>query len=170
MVRLEGTNVELGKKIIAETGLNVIPADDLDDAAQKIVSGGARSEAVTTMSILVNKNTKVICQGFTGKTGTFHTEQALAYTAPRWSAASRPGKGGRPDAISDLPVFDTVAEAQGHDRRQRLGHLRAAALRRRRDPRGDRRRNPADRLHHRRHPGARHGQGQARARQARSRA
>ena len=38
MVRLEGTNVELGKKIIAESGLNVISADDLDDAAQKIVN------------------------------------------------------------------------------------------------------------------------------------
>ena len=37
MVRLEGTNVELGKKIIAESGLNVIAADDLDDAAQKVV-------------------------------------------------------------------------------------------------------------------------------------
>jgi succinyl-CoA synthetase beta subunit len=38
VVRLEGTNVEIGKKIIAESGLNVIPADDLDDAAQKIVA------------------------------------------------------------------------------------------------------------------------------------
>jgi len=38
VVRLEGTNVDLGKKIIAESGLNVIPADDLDDAAQKIVN------------------------------------------------------------------------------------------------------------------------------------
>ena len=38
VVRLEGTNVELGKKIINESGLNVIPADDLDDAAQKIVA------------------------------------------------------------------------------------------------------------------------------------
>ena len=38
VVRLEGTNVELGKKIIGESGLNVIPADDLDDAAQKIVA------------------------------------------------------------------------------------------------------------------------------------
>jgi succinyl-CoA synthetase beta subunit len=37
-VRLEGTNVDLGKKIISESGLNVIPADDLDDAAQKIVN------------------------------------------------------------------------------------------------------------------------------------
>ena len=40
VVRLEGTNVELGKKILAESGLNVISADDLDDAAQKIVQGG----------------------------------------------------------------------------------------------------------------------------------
>ena len=38
VVRLEGTNVELGKKIIKESGLNVTPADDLDDAAQKIVA------------------------------------------------------------------------------------------------------------------------------------
>jgi succinyl-CoA synthetase beta subunit len=38
VVRLEGTNVDLGKKIINESGLNVIPADDLDDAAQKIVA------------------------------------------------------------------------------------------------------------------------------------
>ena len=38
VVRLEGTNVELGKKIIAESGLNVVSADDLDDAAQKIVA------------------------------------------------------------------------------------------------------------------------------------
>ena len=38
MVRLEGTNVEQGKKIIAESGLNVINADDLDDAAQKVVA------------------------------------------------------------------------------------------------------------------------------------
>ena len=37
VVRLEGTNVDLGKKIIKESGLNVLPADDLDDAAQKIV-------------------------------------------------------------------------------------------------------------------------------------
>ena len=59
------------------------------------------------MSILVNKNTKVICQGITGTPGTFHTKGAST-TAPKWSAASRPGKGGT-DA-NGLPVFDTVAE------------------------------------------------------------
>jgi succinyl-CoA synthetase beta subunit len=43
VVRLEGTNVELGKKIIAHSGLNVIPADDLDDAAQKIVAAAGKA-------------------------------------------------------------------------------------------------------------------------------
>ena len=42
VVRLEGTNVELGKNILGESGLNVIPADDLDDAAQKIVKAVKR--------------------------------------------------------------------------------------------------------------------------------
>ena len=59
-----------------KSGLNVISADDLDDAAQKIVDGG---EEGRVMSILIDKNTKVICQGFTGKNGTFHSEQAIAY-------------------------------------------------------------------------------------------
>ena len=71
VVRLEGTNVELGKAIVAESGLNVIAADDLDDAAQKIVAAG--EEGVTPMSILIGKETKIICQGFTGKNGTFHS-------------------------------------------------------------------------------------------------
>jgi succinyl-CoA synthetase beta subunit len=44
-VRLEGTNVELGKKIIKSSGLNVVSADDLDDAAQKIVKATTRKEA-----------------------------------------------------------------------------------------------------------------------------
>jgi len=43
VVRLEGTNVALGKKILSQSGLNVIPADDLDDAAQKIVSAVAKA-------------------------------------------------------------------------------------------------------------------------------
>ena len=43
VVRLEGTNVDLGKNIIAQSGLNVIPADDLDDAAQKIVAAAGKA-------------------------------------------------------------------------------------------------------------------------------
>ena len=61
------------------------------------------------MSILVNKDTKVITQGMTGDTGTFHTQQALAY-GTQMVAGVTPGKGGTTHI--DLPVFDTVAEAK----------------------------------------------------------
>ena len=60
------------------------------------------------MSILVDKNTKVICQGFTGSQGTFHSEQAIAYGTKMVGGVS-PGKGGRTHL--DLPVFNTVREA-----------------------------------------------------------
>ncbi len=61
------------------------------------------------MSILIDKNTKVICQGFTGKNGTFHSEQAIAYGTQMVGGTS-PGKGGA--VHLGLPVFDTVAEAR----------------------------------------------------------
>ena len=61
------------------------------------------------MSILVDKNTKVITQGMTGATGTFHTEQALAY-GTQMVAGVTPGKGGTEHI--GLPVYDTVAEAK----------------------------------------------------------
>ncbi|MEW7976526.1 MAG: succinate--CoA ligase subunit alpha [Candidatus Sedimenticola endophacoides] len=60
------------------------------------------------MSILVNKDTRVICQGFTGKQGTFHTEQALAYGTNMVGGVT-PGKGGQQHL--GLPVFDTVHAA-----------------------------------------------------------
>jgi len=61
------------------------------------------------MSILVDKNTKVICQRFTGAQGTFHSEQAIAYGTKMVGGVS-PGKGGREHL--GLPVFETVREAR----------------------------------------------------------
>ena len=61
------------------------------------------------MSILINKKTKVICQGITGNNGTFHTEQAIAY-GTKMVAGVTPGKGGTKHI--GLPVYDTVMEAR----------------------------------------------------------
>jgi succinyl-CoA synthetase alpha subunit len=67
------------------------------------------------MAVLVDKNTKVICQGLTGKNGTFHTEQAMAYGTQMVGGVT-PGKGGQTwhgdeDQSLSLPIYNTVAEA-----------------------------------------------------------
>src|SRR5881227_2618613 len=73
----------------------------------RLLFGNNDSELI--MSILVDKNTRVICQGFTGAQGTFHSEQAIAYGTKMVGGVS-PGKGGRTHL--NLPVFETVREAK----------------------------------------------------------
>ena len=85
--------------------LSVDAVKELLVACKQIDGSLAKRRGV---SILVDKNTKVITQGMTGETGTFHTQQALAY-GTQMVAGVTPGKGGTEHL--GLPVFDTVAEA-----------------------------------------------------------
>ena len=105
VVRLEGTNAEEAREMLAHSALAITPATDLTDAARKVVALRRREEE---MSILVNKNTRVICQGFTGQQGTFHSEQSIKY-GTKMVGGVTPGRGG--EKHLDLPVFDTVADA-----------------------------------------------------------
>src|SRR6266540_4789086 len=82
-----------------------LPADSLTTVHRS----RSPTKAFATMSVLIDKNTKVICQGFTGKNGTFHSEAAIAYGTQMVGGTS-PGKGGSKHL--NLPVFDTVAEAR----------------------------------------------------------
>ena len=90
VVRLEGTNVELGKKIIAESEAQRDPGRR---SRRRRAEDRRSREEGRVMSILIDKNTKVICQGFTGKNGTFHSEQAIAY-GTKMVGGTSPGKGG----------------------------------------------------------------------------
>ena len=106
IVRLEGTNADKARALLGASGLAITVAKDVSDAATKAVRlarGGGQA-----MSILVNRRSRVICQGFTGKQGTFHSEQAIAYGTNLVGGVT-PGRGGTRHL--DRPVFDTVHDA-----------------------------------------------------------
>ena len=118
VVRLEGTNVELGKKIIDQVGAEGSSADDLDDAAQKIVA--ACEGRADYMAILVDKDTKILVQGITGKTRSHSTpSRRCATTARRWSAASTPGKAARTWTARAAADLRHRRRSGKEDRRQR---------------------------------------------------
>ena len=106
---MKGTNEELGRKILAESGLPIIAADNMADAAQKIVAAVGEQSA---MSILIDRNTKVITQGITGKTGQFHTRICRDYANGRnaFVAGVNPKKAG--EDFEGIPIYATVREAK----------------------------------------------------------
>ena len=106
------------------------------------------------MSILVDENTRLLVQGITGREGTFHTQQAMAY-GTKVVAGVTPGKGG--STVDGIPVFNTVAGGQRCDWRKCFCDLCPAALRCGRHSGGRRCRVAAGGLHHGGYPHARHG-------------
>ena len=137
VVRLEGTNAEQGSEILAQAGSPIIAAADLTDAAKKVVASRRRRRH--DMSILVDKNTRVICQGFTGQQGTFHSEQASKYGTQ--DGRRRHAGQGRRRSTSNLPGVRHRRRGGGGDRRHRE---RRSTCRRRSPPtRSSRRPTPA---------------------------
>ena len=112
VIRMKGTNVEEGKKMLAESGLNFTTADTMGEAADKVValSSGARRgpDEGPLMAVLLDKNTRLIVQGITGREGTFHAKAAQAYHTKVVGGVT-PGKGGT--THEGWPVFNTVADA-----------------------------------------------------------
>ena len=117
---------------------DTVLSEDMDRRARLRRRHGPQPlQGQLSMSILVDENTRVICQGFTGSQGTFHSEQAIAYGTQ--DGRRRHPRQRRRDPHRP-PRLQHRRRGGGEDRRHRHRDLRPAALRRRRDPRGDRRR------------------------------
>ena len=153
VLRLEGTNVEEGRKILEGVRIE-LPGRRNDEGRGG--AGRGRGEGGQIMAVLVDNNTRLIVQGITGKEGTFHAKGCAEY-GTKVVGGVTPGKGGT--THEGWPVFNTVAEAVQEDGRERDDDFCAAAVCCRRDSRSGRRGHSADRLHHRRHSDARHGEG-----------
>ena len=103
-VRLTGTNEETARKILADHGL--IAATSMDEGVRTAI---ARAQEVDGVSILIDKTTRLLVQGITGRDGEFHTRQMLEY-GTKVVAGVTPGKAAA-EVVHGVPVFDTVAEA-----------------------------------------------------------
>ena len=162
VIRMEGTNVEKGKQMLRDSGLNFTTADAMDEAAEKVVLSGGRISARPAGRACQRKRNDGrfnrqehpppgpgpdrprghVPRESGGRLrddrrGRHHARQGR--DDPRRLADLRHGRGGGPQ-----------------DRRKRVGHLRSAGVRRRCGDGGGRRGAAVDRLHHRRHPDARH--------------
>ena len=155
VVRMKGTNEELGRKLLAESGLPIISADNMADAAQKIVAAVGRK-------IGSKDHEHPDRPEHPGHDPGHHRQDrrvshpAVPRLRQRQGVLRRrrqPNKAG--ENFEGIPIFGNVARRRS-DRRDRVGHLRAAAVRGRRHRRGGGcRARPRD-LHHRRRAGARH--------------
>ena len=132
VVRMKGTNEDLGKKILQDSGLPIISADNMAQAGQRVVAAikqkkEAEAETETQgegeteegreaeeeeMSILINKNTRVMTQGITGKTGMFHTQTSRAYANGKacYVAGVNPKKAG--EDFEGIPIYGSVRDAK----------------------------------------------------------
>ena len=106
VVRMEGTNVQQGQEILRNSGLNFTVAQGMRGRSRK----NRRPGRWGTMSVLIDKSTRVLVQGFTGREGSFHAHgkcSTLWHKGGRW--CERPARAG--STHLDLPVFNTVADA-----------------------------------------------------------